>query len=491
VTVDDVNGTTTVVGRGDDIWNEADQFQYAYTTLMMNGSMTAKVESLDHTHNWSKAGIMIRETLDPGSAYAGMWLTGVNGVIFEARAMANQSATGGNALRTDEEKAVTAPVWVKIERMFPMVNAYYSLDGVTFIPSTWNPQVIPMNPAAPVYIGLAVTSHSGANTYATAVFSEITSDGGVAPGPLTSAEIGLVGNAAAPMSLVLEDASGASAAVTNPDPAATQQVSATDWIVDLANFNIDLTAVAKATLVVGDGTPGGTGSLTINSVRLLGPSEPIGIWNLDEGSGATAGDSSGSGLDGAVIDANWVSPGYDGTGSCLDFDGQGTNMVDLGNFDVTTGSGLSISCWYKADNLDTPGSDPRMFSKAIGGATQDHWFMLSSSRVGGTKVLRFRLKADGDTGELKADTATGAIDLDVWTHVAAVWDGATMKLYKNGVEVGSVAKGGTLSTNPDAAVAIGNQPTTAPARPWDGQIDEVRLYDRGLSAGEVAALAGL
>jgi len=219
-------------------------------------------------------------------------------------------------------------------------------------------------------------------------------------------------------------------------------------------------------------------------------SGPIGAWNLDEGTGAVAADSSGNSLDGAISGALWVSPGSDGMGFCLDFDGIGENMVDLGNFDVTTGDGLSIALWYKADNLDTPGSDPRLFSKAIGGSTQDHWLMLSSSRVGDTKVLRFRLKTDDNTGELKADTTTGVIDLDVWTHVAAVWDGAAMKLYKNGVEVGSVDKGGTFSTNPDANVAIGNQPVGTPNRPWDGLIDDVRLYDRGLSADEILELAG-
>jgi len=116
--------------------------------------------------------------------------------------------------------------------------------------------------------------------------------------------------------------------------------------------------------------------------------------------------------------------------------------------------------------------------------------MLSSSRVGGIKVLRFRMKTDGDTGELKADTAARLIDLDVWTHAAAVWDGAAMKLYKNGVEVGSLEKGGTLSTNPDANVAIGNQPVGAPGRLWNGLIDNVQLYNRGLSADEILGLAG-
>ena len=118
--------------------------------------------------------------------------------------------------------------------------------------------------------------------------------------------------------------------------------------------------------------------------------------------------------------------------------------------------------------------------------------MLSSSREGGEKVLRFRLKTDDDTGELKADTVTGIIDLDIWTHAAAVWDGAAMRLYKNGVEVGSLEKGGTLSTNPDAKVSIGNQPAeTGGDRPWDGLIDDVRIYNRGLSVDEISGLAGL
>jgi hypothetical protein len=117
--------------------------------------------------------------------------------------------------------------------------------------------------------------------------------------------------------------------------------------------------------------------------------------------------------------------------------------------------------------------------------------MVSSSRVDNDKVLRFRLKTDGDTGELKADTATGIIDINVWTHMAAVWDGAAMRLYKNGVEVGSLEKGGTLSTNPDAKVSIGNQPAETDDRPWDGLIDDVRIYNRGLSVSEISDLAGL
>lgn len=63
-------GTYTVIGSGADIWNEADEFHYVYRELSGPGSIIAKVESIENTHNWAKAAVMIRDTLDPDSAQA-------------------------------------------------------------------------------------------------------------------------------------------------------------------------------------------------------------------------------------------------------------------------------------------------------------------------------------------------------------------------------------------------------------------------------------
>jgi hypothetical protein len=205
-------------------------------------------------------------------------------------------------------------------------------------------------------------------------------------------------------------------------------------------------------------------------------------------------DSSGNGHDGTYDGVPVFVPGApDGlnpTGA-IQFDGQGPQRVEVQPFDVV-GSGITIACWFKTSNLDTPGSDPRMISKAVGGANDEHWFMISSSRVGDDKVLRFRLKTDdGTTAELKAGSG-GIIPLDVWTHMTATWDGSMMRLYKNGVEVGSTAKVGTaVATNPDLPMAIGNQPSITDPRPWDGLIDDVRIYNSALTEGNARYLAGL
>jgi hypothetical protein len=208
-------------------------------------------------------------------------------------------------------------------------------------------------------------------------------------------------------------------------------------------------------------------------------------WPMDETSGDVVHDVTGNGNDGELQGGPVWSDGTVGTGA-LTFDGT-DDLVRITEFDVVGGTGLTIAFWAITGNLDTPGSDPRMVSKAIGGSGADHWYMVSSSRVDNEKRFRFRLKTDGTTDELKAD-AEGIIDLDVWIHVAAVWDGTTMMIYKNGVVAGSLAKGGTLDVDPTVEMAIGSQPATTDARPWDGTIDDVAIWNRGLSANEIGEL---
>ncbi|MGB2866480.1 MAG: LamG domain-containing protein, partial [Sedimentisphaerales bacterium] len=67
-------GTYTMTASGADIWNvngvEADEFHFAYKMLTGAGSIIARVDSVQNTNDWAKAGVMIRETLDADSAHA-------------------------------------------------------------------------------------------------------------------------------------------------------------------------------------------------------------------------------------------------------------------------------------------------------------------------------------------------------------------------------------------------------------------------------------
>jgi regulation of enolase protein 1 (concanavalin A-like superfamily) len=154
--------TFTLKGGGADIWGTADAFHYAYRQLWGDGVIVARVASVSSTNAWVKAGVMIRETLDPGSAQALMLVSASRGSAFQRR-----ETTGGTSVSTSGP-LVTAPYWIKLERIGDTFNAYSSPDGATW--ALQGTDTIPM--ATTVYVGLAVSSHvSGA--LATAAFDNV------------------------------------------------------------------------------------------------------------------------------------------------------------------------------------------------------------------------------------------------------------------------------------------------------------------------------
>jgi hypothetical protein len=213
----------------------------------------------------------------------------------------------------------------------------------------------------------------------------------------------------------------------------------------------------------------------------------VGLWKFDEGGGDTAFDSSGNGHHGAITNAQHEAGGFDGGGFAMRFGGQISNRVNVGTFDID-GPGLTLACWLQASNLDTPGDDPRMISKATGGAADAHIFLLSSGRVGTTKVIRFRLRTDNGqaTTTLMGSTATDTLAVDEWIHAAVTWDGSTMQIYKNGQAGASVARSGdAVYHDSSVGVTLGNQPVGAEDRPFEGLLDEALIVARALTAEEI------
>lgn len=214
------------------------------------------------------------------------------------------------------------------------------------------------------------------------------------------------------------------------------------------------------------------------TVSTPSPAGLVGAWDFSEANGSTTADASGSGRDGVIVGAAWRES-EDGAETYLDFDGV-NDQVNVGNWDVDSDA-ITLAAWIRADDFGV--ADARIISKASGVNEQDHYWMLSTIEDNGQK-LRFRLKANGLTETLIA--GQGALQAGQWTHVAAVYDNATMRLYVDGAEVGSMPHSGVVSTNGNVPIAIGNNPDGS--RPFDGQIDQVRVYDRALSPADLADL---
>ncbi len=255
----------TMTGAGADIYGSADQFHFAYKQLSGEGSITARVVSISNTNVWAKAGVMIRESLEPGSVHAMIVVTPGSGVAFQRRTTTN----GGS--ETDTIAGITAPQWVRLTRNGNNFTAEYSANGTTDWQMIGVPLSIPM--LADVYIGLCLTSHNTAAT-CTAEFSNVNISGTVT-GAWQSQDIGINSNIAEPMYMMLTDSAGSSATVNNSDPAATTLNVFTQWNIPLTDFTgVNLQAIKKMSIGVGDRAstqPGGAGDLYIDDIRLNRP----------------------------------------------------------------------------------------------------------------------------------------------------------------------------------------------------------------------------
>jgi len=272
-------GTYTMTAAGTDIFGVADEFHYAFKTLTGVGTIEAQVLSLDDTDPWAKAGVMFRETLEPGSKFAAVYITPGNGCRFQGRTDADADATSDTSVATAEQTAIAAPYWIKLERDFAgNFRGYYSSDGTTWQPMSWNPQNIAMN--SNVYIGLAVTSHNTAAT-CEARFSNVKITG-TAGAQWANQDIGILSNDPEPIYAAVSNSAGEPVVVVYDDPAATYIETWTEWIIslqDLAGQGLNLNDVDR--IAIGVGTrgnmtvPGGSGKMFFDDIRLYGPRDIV------------------------------------------------------------------------------------------------------------------------------------------------------------------------------------------------------------------------
>jgi len=151
----ELNGVWTISGAGSDIWGAADSFEFLARSVRGNGlHIVARIDDLQNTHPFAKAGLMVRAGLDANAATALIDVTPGGHIEFMARTAASSEMVylgGANA---------TMPVWLQLSWSAGTnstgVVASMSTDGVTWTPV--GPQ--PSLPLLTDYVaGVAVTSH--------------------------------------------------------------------------------------------------------------------------------------------------------------------------------------------------------------------------------------------------------------------------------------------------------------------------------------------
>jgi hypothetical protein len=222
-------------------------------------------------------------------------------------------------------------------------------------------------------------------------------------------------------------------------------------------------------ITVTDGTVVGQ-SNAFDVIAYTPSSGLAGYWKLDEVVGTSASDSSGGGNDGTLVNgALWAAGKIDGG---LDFDGV-DDYVDIANdsaFDLS--AAVTVAAWIKVDTFT------KLWQSIVtkGDGT---WRLMRNDATNNLKFSGTGLSPNGATGSVNVNDG-------LWHHAVGVYDGSKMYLYIDGNEDASVAVTGTLATN-DFNVFIGENAQTV-NRHFDGMIDDVRIYNRALSAAEIKAM---
>ena len=177
-----IGSSIKLTSAGNDIWGTADSFHFAYLPMTGDGTIIARVATQESTHEWAKAGVMMRESLASNSPHVSVVLAPRHGAALFTR------ATTGAATTSTNSDGPFAPHWVKLVRAGNTFTGYRSPDGITWT-QVGTPVTVAMT--SQIYVGLANASHVTATNIAT--FDSISAPGLATP--LALAPAGLVATA--------------------------------------------------------------------------------------------------------------------------------------------------------------------------------------------------------------------------------------------------------------------------------------------------------
>ncbi|MFD9941529.1 LamG-like jellyroll fold domain-containing protein [Nonomuraea sp. NPDC059023] len=213
--------------------------------------------------------------------------------------------------------------------------------------------------------------------------------------------------------------------------------------------------------------PASAATYTATYQTVTGQPGLVAAYSMNEGTGTAVGDASPSGNNGTTTATTWAQTGK--YGKALSFNGSSSWVTVADSPSLRLTSGMTLEAWIRP-------------------ATTTGWRTIAMKQFGSDLAysldLNDRAHSTIHTTSERGLYGTASLPLNTWTHVAATYDGANLKLYVNGTETSSVAATGNIRTD-NGVLRIGGNAVWGEY--FNGLIDEVRIYNRALTPAQLTA----
>ena len=196
----------------------------------------------------------------------------------------------------------------------------------------------------------------------------------------------------------------------------------------------------------------------------------VAAYGFDEGSGTTTADQSGNGNGGTLANTTWAGAGSGKYGNALSFNGTSSLVTVAHSSSLNLTTAVTMEAWVRPTTVT--GWRTVMLKERSG---YYGWAMYGNTDSN-------RPSANVYTSTDHDLRGTAQLAANTWTHLAATYDGTVIALYVNGTQAATVLASGSIISATGSLRIGGN---TIWGEYFNGLIDEVRVYNRALTAGEI------